>query len=161
MRKHTRIAVVAGALLVAVVSPTVTGTQGNGRAALASGTLIAGAVPVDPGDVIAGVRRLQSIIPAGGRVRAGRPSSFTDEQLWRLMSVACTANDGHGYVYELEIDERLWELEPLVPGAYRQQESVLRLSELVHEGREDLGSSFGQATSRFCHNVGRPVGRRS
>jgi hypothetical protein len=77
------------------------------------------------------------------------------------MSVACTANDLPGYVYESDIDERLWDLEPLVPGAYRQQQSVLELSEQIHEGREDLGSSFGQATARFCDNVGRRVGQRA
>jgi hypothetical protein len=161
MRKRTRIAVVTAALLVAVVAPTLSGAQGTGRAALASGAVTAGAVPVDPGDVMAGVRWLESIIPTAGRVRAGRSSFFTKEQRWRLMSVACTVNDVHGYVYESDIDERLWDLEPLVPGAYRQQGSVLELSEQIDEGREDLGSSFGQATARFCHNVGRRVDRRA
>ena len=142
MSKRTRVAVVAAALLLGVVGPVVA-AGGNRQAAQAS-----------TGDVREVIRVLDEIVPRAGWMRTGRPAIFTGEQRWKLLQVACTVNDVHGYVHEASIDEQLWQLDRQVPGAYRLQSSVLALSERIAMFKERAGTSFEVGTARFCIRVG-------
>jgi hypothetical protein len=137
MRKRTGIAVVVAALLVATVAPTVTTNRQVAQASALDGRAVA--------------RTLDAILPVAARVRAGRPAFLTELQRLRLAKVACTVNKAHDFVHEYHVDRLVWELD--VPGAYRYQDSVLTLSQQIHEYKDDAGAVYELGSELYCDTV--------
>ena len=141
MRKHTRIAVVAGVLLVAMAAPMFSGT-GSRKAAQASAP--------DPWAV---VRQLESVLPKLGLTRVGRPAYPTPRQRWQLAKVACTTSNLNDKVHNFEpvIDGLL--AQTGIPSQYRYQPRVLEFSRELYDLNQDGGWAFTVGSTWFCQRA--------
>jgi hypothetical protein len=132
MRKHTRIAVVAGALLVAMAAPIFTS---NRQAAQASAS--------NPWAV---VRQLESAFPR-----------LHPLQQWRLAKVACKTSNLHDKVHEFDpvIDGLL--AQTGVPAEYRYRPWVLELSRDLYDLKQDGGWVYTVGSAWFCQRADNKV----
>jgi hypothetical protein len=161
MRKRTRITVVAAALLLALVGPSVTGAAGN------DGVVVAGAISTSwiqrwarflgiavgrSDDMVSRAvqGRLDSVIKPVVYTPAGDLLIPTQRQRARLYQVACRTQFTVELLREQEIKNQLWALSTEIPGALGYTMWVANLTRELVKAKDNGDRAYKAGNALFC-----------
>jgi hypothetical protein len=163
MRKRTRITVVAAALLLGLVAPTIGGAAGNDQAVLAGmldgrwiqrvvqGVRVAlGGSSDDLARGVAATLHLSSVIDPVVTTPAGRRLIPTAKERAHLYQLACQLKTVHDLDREQEAAWRLMLMAEQIDGAVGYAALVVNLTRELEQAEDNGDRAWAAASTGFC-----------